>query len=188
MAYSRLRGQSAQFGYTPLPFNGAGNYGSQGRATVGLLPPADVLPLKRREITQREIAEELPQDQADALIERLVGRLQDIGVYDPRKYVTFTSLAFAVDDQGMVILERPTAKRVYLFLENIGAPDTVWIDFDKPAIPNQSVPLYATGGAFEWLAVVPQNIIYARMDVGEGTTVVAVYAEMPLKGQMRDRA
>lgn len=171
-----------------MPFNGAGAYGSQGRAQTVRMPPADVLPLERRDLREelRQEPTAIPQSVEDRLIERLVARLQDIGVFDPRKYVTISSQWTLVNDEGQLLLERPTNKRVYLFIENVGGDD-IYIDFDKPAMVGTSVPLFADGGFFEWLNVIPQNIIYSVADVGEAGQAVVLFAEMPDKGRMRDR-
>ena len=189
MAYSRLRG-SSQGQYSPLPFNGQGGYGVQGRSITALMPPADVLPLRRRETSDAEAAPVLEPSREEQLLDRLVRRLQDIGVYNPRNYVTLstTFLQIAGFEGDKIALDRPTTLRQYLFIQNtdIGG-DTVWIDFDKQAIPGRSTPIFPDGGFFEWITVIPQNVIWARAAGAESGQLTILFAEMPPKGRLRDR-
>lgn len=116
-----------------------------------------------------------PQSTPDISAE--LARLMDrIAIYDGMRYATFQQRPFVATAQSQTLLERPTGKRVYLYIINTDPTNNLFVGFDQNAT-NQMTPIAANLGFFEWLHVVPQNVI-SVVSAGAGSTGVVIFAEL----------
>jgi hypothetical protein len=201
---NRLRARTpGAANYSPLPLNwGYGVPPAQGGFVT--LPPSDTLPQTPSgasratmrggvnavpEVISR-VANEArglgldPAQLADEIARRLESALAP--VYDGMRYATFQSSPFSVGTADQVVLQRPTTKRVYLFLINTHPTQDLFVAFDRPATV-LDCPIRPSDGFFEWLFVIPQNVIHLIAN-GGGTSGVVISAELDPRAANRDPA
>jgi hypothetical protein len=201
---TRLRARSpGAANYSPMPLNfGYGIPPAQGGYLT--LPPADTLPQSPSGATRatmrgsvngpveainRVVAESRtlgldPVQLADEIARRLESALTPM--YDGMRYATFQSVPISIGTADQVVLERPTTKRVYLFLICTHPTQDLFVAFDRPATV-LDCPIRQTDGFFEWLFVIPQNVIHLIAS-GGGTTGVVISAELDPRASNREPA
>lgn len=201
---SRLRSRTIGApNFSPLPFNfGYGLPPIQG-GTLDNVPPPDLMPQTASGMTtvtargtslggstavvERAVSEARALDPvlfADEIARRLEAAL--VPNYDGMRYATFQSLPFSVGTADQIVLERPTTKRVYLFLINTHPTQDLFVAFDRSATA-LDCPIRAGDGFFEWLFLIPQNIIHLIAN-GGGTSGVCIFAELDPRAANREPA
>lgn len=111
---------------------------------------------------------------ADQIALRLERSLQ--AAYDGMRYATFQSFPFIAGTANLSILQRPVTTRVYLFIVNTHPVNNLFVAFDRGATAFDT-PIQNTNGFFEWLFLVPQNIINIVASA-VGTTGSLIFAEL----------
>jgi len=113
-----------------------------------------------------------------ALADQIALRLERalVAQYDGMRYATFQSFPFVVGTTSLSILQRPVTTRVYLFLINTHPINDYFVAFDRAAT-GLDVPIRNSDGFFEWLFLVPQNIINIVANAA-GTTGALIFAEL----------
>lgn len=111
---------------------------------------------------------------ADQIALRLERAL--VAQYDGLRYATFQSFPLTVGTAPVSVLQRPVTTRVYLFIVNTHPVNNLFVAFDRAATAFDT-PIQNTNGFFEWLFLVPQNIINL-VATAAGTTGSLIFAEL----------
>jgi hypothetical protein len=97
--------------------------------------------------------------------------------YDPLRFIEPTQLALTIGTDDQVVLQRPSNKRIYLYINNTHATQRIFVTFGTPSSTTLGVPIEANLGWFEWIYPIPQNDVHLIAN-GATTTAVLMYAEM----------
>lgn len=174
------------------------NYSPQrpGQSTAGgqilRIPPADLIRQTPSGMTLKtaaggaaaQVVEDALRDTERGLIDyavladQIALRLEKslVAAYDGMRYATFQSFPFVVGATNISILQRPVTTRVYLFLINTHPVNNLFVAFDRAAT-GADTPIANTNGFFEWLFLVPQNIINIIASAA-ATTGSLIFAEL----------
>ncbi|MGH7886246.1 MAG: hypothetical protein ACREPG_00145 [Candidatus Binatia bacterium] len=134
-------------------------------------PAADVVEEALRDAQRGLIDYTVLADQIALRLERAL-----LAAFDGMRYATFQSFPFAVGTANISILQRPVTTRVYLFLINTHPVNNLFVAFDRAAT-GADTPIAPTNGFFEWLFMVPQNIINLTASAA-ATTGSLIFAEL----------
>jgi hypothetical protein len=183
-------------------------YGTQGNAAQMVrLPPADLLRqtdsgatlrtlrgspgLNRGPVSANSAATALAYaeggDSLAALTREIAQRAEGafVKTLDEMRYPpNFASIPLNIGLVNQLVLEKATAKRVYLFVTNTHPTNNLFITVGQQSTALLGVPIVANNGFFEWLFVVPQGDIHLIAN-GANTTGVLLYAELSPSNEFR---
>jgi hypothetical protein len=166
----------------------------QGGGRVLRIPPADLLRQTPSGATlktmaggaspARDLIEDTIRDARRgvidyaALADQIALRLERalVAQFDGMRYATFQSFPFVVGTTPLSILQRPVTTRVYLFLIDTHPVNDIFVAFDRAAT-GADTPIRNSDGFFEWLFLVPQNIVNI-VGSAAGTTGSLIFAEL----------
>lgn len=105
-------------------------------------------------------------------------------ISDPMKYGDMSVIIVAFAAAGdILVLPRPSGKRTLLIVENdLAAPNTIRMNFDKIADANSGLRIISGGNAF-FDAAVPQNDIHIFAPVAGNVIVTYINVAIPTGAQ-----
>lgn len=137
----------------------------------GVSPVRDVVEESIRDARRGVIDYAALADQIALRLERAL-----VAQFDGMRYATFQSFPFVVGTTPLSILQRPVTTRVYLFLIDTHPVNDLFVAFDRAAT-GADTPIRNNDGFFEWLFMVPQNVVNIVANAA-GTTGSLIFAEL----------
>jgi len=163
--------------------------GSSGDQPTDLIPP-DLIPRRPTPLgdagplpiplTGRlpSIGEMDPLDFIKLWAKYLQANPQSYTNYDALRYASFSNKPLLIGVSDQEVLERATDIRVYLFVINTHAANTLFLQFKVPSTAITGVPLAPGNGFFLFDSVVPQDSVHIIANAA-GTTGVMLFGELP---------
>lgn len=96
-------------------------------------------------------------------------------INDHARYGFFNNTAVSVGTASQLVLRQPTTRRIFLFIVNTHALQTLYVTFGRDANATLGIPIAPNNGSIGFDQVVPQDDIFL-IGSGAATTGVLVYS------------